>query len=68
MGLGSFRVPEFAAIQRTVALGMVIYAFLVSLLAAAGPLVSFLCHLSRWLGLKSEKATVYKLRWTSTAS
>ncbi len=63
VGLESFRVREFAAIERMVALGMVIYAFLVELLQAGGSLVSVLCRLTRWLGLKTEKETVYKLRW-----
>jgi hypothetical protein len=63
VGLASFRVRAFAAIERMVALGMVIYAFLIALLEGAGPLVSLLCRLTRWLGLKGEKATVYKLRW-----
>jgi hypothetical protein len=63
VGLESFRVREFAAIERMVALGMVIYAFLIELLQASGPLVSCLCRLTRWLGLKGEKETVYKLRW-----
>jgi DDE family transposase len=63
VGLDSFRVREFAAIHRMVALGMVMYAFLVSLWEGGGPLVSFLCHLTRWLGLSHEKETVYKLRW-----
>ena len=63
VGLDSFRVREFAAIERMVALGMVIYAFLIGLLASGGPLVSYLCRLTRWLGLKREKETAYKLRW-----
>jgi hypothetical protein len=63
VGLASFRVREFAAIERMVALGMVIYAFLIGLLESAGPLVSTLCRLTRWLGLKHEKETAYKLRW-----
>ncbi len=63
VGLDSFRVREFAAIERMVALGMVIYAFLVELLQTGGSLVSLLCHLTRWLGLKTEKETAYKLRW-----
>jgi hypothetical protein len=63
VGLESFRVREFAAIERMVALGMVIYAFLSELLQASEPLVSVLCRLTRWLGLKGEKETPYKLRW-----
>jgi hypothetical protein len=63
VGLESFRVRAFAAIERMVALGMAIYAFLIALLAGAGPLVSVLCRFTRWLGLKGEKETVYKLRW-----
>jgi hypothetical protein len=63
VGLESFRVREFTAIERMVALGMVIYAFLIELLADQGPLVSLLCRLTRWLGLKTEKETAYKLRW-----
>jgi hypothetical protein len=63
VGLESFRVREFAAIERMVALGMVIYAFLIELLETSGPLISFLCRLTRWLGLKAEKETAYKLRW-----
>ena len=63
VGLDSFRVREFAAIERMVALGMVIYAFLIGLLEGGSPLVSFLCRLTRWLGLKKEKETAYKLRW-----
>jgi hypothetical protein len=63
VGLESFRVREVAAIERMVALGMVIYAFLIELLDEHGPLVSMLCRLTRWLGLKTEKQTAYKLRW-----
>jgi hypothetical protein len=63
VGLDSFRVREFAAIERMVALGMVIYAFLIALLHTGGTLVSTLCQLTRWLGLKGEKETAYKLRW-----
>lgn len=63
VGLESFRVREFAAIQRMVALGMVVYSFLIELLETGGPLVSALCRLTRWLGLKKEHETVYKLKW-----
>ncbi len=63
VGLDSFRVRKFAAIERMVALGMVIYAFVIELLEGHGPLVSVLCRLTRWLGLKTEKETAYKLRW-----
>ncbi|MBI4507736.1 MAG: transposase, partial [Chloroflexi bacterium] len=63
VGLESFRVRTFAAIERVVALGMLVYAFLIELLATGGRLVSVLCRLTRWLGLKKEKETLYKLRW-----
>jgi hypothetical protein len=42
---------------------MVVYAFLIELLAGGGPLVSVLCRLTRWLGLKTEKEPASKLRW-----
>jgi len=44
--LDSFRVQEFAAIERMVALVMVIYAFVINLLDGGGPLVSYLCRLT----------------------
>ena len=63
VGLESFRVREFAAIQRVVALGMLVYSFLIELLEVGGVLVRRLCRAARWLGLKRERETVYKLRW-----
>ena len=63
VGLESFRVREFSAIQRVVALGMLVYGFLIELLEMGGILVRTLCRLARWLGLKQEKQTPYKLKW-----
>lgn len=63
VGLQSFRVRAFAAIERLVAFAMVVYAFLIELLETGGPLVGALCRLTRWLGLKTEHTTAYKLKW-----
>lgn len=63
VGLESFRVREFASIERIVGLGMLVYGFLLELMEGGRPLLSLLCHLTRWLGLKEEKETVYKLKW-----
>jgi len=35
----------------------------VELLEGEPLLVELICKLGRWLGLKKEKPTVYKLRW-----
>ena len=63
VGLESFRVREFSAIQRVVALGMLVYGFLIELLEMGGILVRTLCRWARWLGLKQERETPYKLKW-----
>jgi hypothetical protein len=55
---------------------MVIYGFLIELLYECGPLVSPLCRLIRWLGLRSDKETdggidiedTFANSWTTASS
>lgn len=63
LGLESFRVRRIKAIKKLFALAMTTLAFLVELFESQSQFVEVICHLGRWLGLKKEKPTLYKLRW-----
>ena len=63
LGIESFRVRSIEAIKKLFALAMTVLACLVELFEAEPELVEALCRLGRWLGLKGEKPTLYKLRW-----
>jgi hypothetical protein len=63
LGIDSFRVRSIKAIRKLFAMAMVVLAMLVELLEGEPLLVELICKLGRWLGLKKEKPTVYKLRW-----
>ena len=63
LGLESFRVRRMKAIKKLFALAMTVLALLVELFEGQSHLVEVICRLGRWLGLKKEKPTLYKLRW-----
>jgi hypothetical protein len=63
LGLESFRVRRIQAIKKLFALAMTTLALLVELFESQSHLVEAVCHLGRWLGLRKEKPTLYKLRW-----
>lgn len=63
LGIDSFRVRSIKAIKKLFAMAMVVLAMLVELFEGEPLLVELICKLGRWLGLKKEKPTVYKLRW-----
>jgi len=63
LGIESFRVRSIEAIKKLFAMAMVVLAMLVELFQGQPVLVELICKLARWLGLKKEKATIYKLRW-----
>ncbi len=63
LGIDSFRVRSIQAIKKLFAMAMVVLAMLVELFEGEPLLVELICRLGRWLGLKNEKPTLYKLRW-----
>lgn len=63
LGIASFRVRNIQAIKKIFAMAMVVLAMLVELFEGQPLLAEQICKLGHWLGLKKEKATIYKLRW-----
>ena len=63
LGIESFRVRSIEAIKKLFAIVMVVMGMLVEMFEGEPVLVELICRLGRWLGLKKEKPTLYKLRW-----
>lgn len=63
LGMESFRVRSIEAIKNFFALATTTLALLVELFKSQPVLVALICQFGRWLGLKGEKPTLYKLRW-----